>query len=242
MGFVIMQAGKSFKVTKLEKIQIKGETGNLQGAWHAVADSTDVLIICHPHPLYDGTMDNKVVTTLARTYLDLSVNVLRFNFRGVGQSEGQYGDISGEVQDCKSALKWLLEHHDIKRLFLAGFSFGAYVAAKVAFDFNVDFKAEATGAHLKEYSGVKLEHLLLVAPSVINSPFERATPLVCPTTVVMGGQDEIVPYQEVSDWSDALYPPAQFIDMPDASHFFHGQLVVLKREIKACLAPHIPAE
>ena len=217
-------------MTKLEKIHIKGEAGNLQGAWHAVPESTDVLIICHPHPLYDGTMDNKVVTTLARTYLDLSVNVLRFNFRGVGQSDGQYGEISGEVQDCKSALKWLLEHHDIKRLFLAGFSFGAYVAAKVAFDLKADFPS------------LHMEHLLLVAPSVINSPFENATPLVCPTTVVMGGQDEVVPYQEVSDWSDALYPPAQFIELPDASHFFHGQLVVLKREIKACLAAHITTE
>jgi alpha/beta superfamily hydrolase len=222
----------------LEKIHIEGASGNLQAAWHGVPESSDCLIICHPHPLFGGTMDNKVVTTLARTYLDLGVNVLRFNFRGIGQSDGEYGDISGEVQDCKSALKWLLEHHDITRLFLAGFSFGAYVAAKVAFDFKDDIKEVASAAH----SNIQLEHLLLVAPSVINSPFEQATPLVCPTTVVMGGQDEVVAYQDVSDWSDALYPPAQFIDLPQASHFFHGQLVILKREIKACLAPHIPAE
>ncbi len=111
---------------------------------------------------------------MARTYLDLGVNVLRFNFRGVGQSDGQYGDITGEVQDCQSALKWLTQHQDVKRLFLAGFSFGAYVAAKVAYELKHD------------YPQLSMEHLLLVAPSVINSPFEHATPLVCPTTVIMG--------------------------------------------------------
>ncbi len=213
-------------MAELEKVIINGQTGILQGAWHGVEGSEDVLIVCHPHPLFDGTMDNKVVTTITRTYLDMGVNVLRFNFRGVGQSEGQYGDITGEVQDCQSALQWLTEHHPVKRLFLAGFSFGAYVAAKVAYDLN-----EAP-------TQMKLEHLLLVAPSVLNSPFEQATPLVCPTTVIMGGKDEVVPYQEVSDWSDGLYPPAQFIELSEASHFFHGQLVFMKKEIKRSLAPH----
>ena len=210
----------------MEKIIIDGQAGPLQGAWHPVAGSGDFLIICHPHPLYDGTMDNKVVTTVARTYQDMGVNVLRFNFRGVGQSDGQYGEIIGEVQDCQSALQWLAQHHDVKRLFLAGFSFGAYVAAKVAFELK------------QNYPQLTMEHLLLVAPSVINSPFEHATPLVCPTTVIMGGKDEVVPYQDVSDWSDGLYPPAEFIDLPEASHFFHGQLVLMKKEIKRSLAIH----
>ncbi len=210
----------------MEKIIINGQAGSLQGAWHPVAGSGDCLIICHPHPLYDGTMDNKVVTTVARTYLDMGVNVLRFNFRGVGQSDGQYGEITGEVQDCQSALQWLIQHRDVKRLFLAGFSFGAYVAAKVAYELK------------QNYPQLTMEHLLLVAPSVINSPFEHATPLVCATTVIMGGKDEVVPYQEVSDWSDGLYPPAEFIDLPEASHFFHGQLVSMKKEIKRSLAPH----
>ncbi len=210
----------------MEKIIINGQAGSLQAAWHPVASSGDFLIICHPHPLYDGTMDNKVVTTVARSYLDMGVNVLRFNFRGVGQSEGQYGQITGEVQDCQSALQWLIQHHEVKRLFLAGFSFGAYVAAKVAFELKQD------------YPQLTLEHLLLVAPSVINSPFEQATPLICPTTVIMGGKDEVVPFQEVSDWSDTLYPPAEFIDLPEASHFFHGQLVLMKKEIKRSLGIH----
>ncbi len=215
----------------MEKIVINGQTGALQAAWHPVKDSEDVLIICHPHPLYDGTMDNKVVTTVARSYLDLGINVLRFNFRGVGQSEGQYGEITGEVQDCQSVLSWLVQHHKVKRLFLAGFSFGAYIAAKTAFDLKHG-DSEVSPKFI-------MEHLLLVAPSVINSPFDQATPLVCPTTVIMGGQDEVVPFEAVSDWSEALYPPAQFIDMPEASHFFHGQLVLLKQEVKGTLAPHL---
>ncbi|MEY8206015.1 MAG: alpha/beta hydrolase [Bermanella sp.] len=210
----------------MEQIIIDGQAGALQGVLHPSLGSGDFLIVCHPHPLFDGTMDNKVVTTVARTYLDLGVNVLRFNFRGVGRSAGQYGEISGEVQDCQSAVRWLLAHYDVQRLFLAGFSFGAYVAAKVAYELKQD------------HASLTLEHLLLVAPSVLNSPFELATPLACPTTVLMGGQDEVVPYQEVSDWCDGLYPPAEFIDFPEASHFFHGQLVRMKKEIKRSLAPH----
>lgn len=211
----------------MEKITIKGQAGTLQGAWHPVDGSEDCLIICHPHPLFDGTMDNKVVTTVAKSYLDLGINVLRFNFRGVGESEGKYGDIAGEVQDCQSVLNWLLSQQQVKRLFLAGFSFGCYIAAKVAHDLA------------QQHPGLHLEHLLMVAPSVINSPFEKATPLICPATVIMGALDEVVPFEAVSDWSESLYPPVEFIELTEATHFFHGQLVTLKQEVKATLAAHI---
>ncbi len=210
----------------MDRITIEGPVGPLQAAWHPIEGSDDYLIICHPHPLFDGTMDNKVVTTVAKSYLDMGVNVLRFNFRGVGQSAGEYGNVEGEVADCQAALAWLSERHNIKRLFLAGFSFGCYVAAKVAFDLK------------QHFANLEMEHLLLVAPSVINSPFEKATPLVCPTTVVMGAKDEVVPFQDVSDWVESLYPPAEFIELSQATHFFHGQLVVLKQEIKEALLAH----
>ncbi len=120
----------------MEKVIIEGPVGVLQGAMHLVEGSDDYLIICHPHPLFDGTMDNKVVTTVTRTYLDMGINVLRFNFRGVGQSAGKYGHVEGEVADCEAVLTWLSERHNIKRLFLAGFSFGCYVAAKVGYELS----------------------------------------------------------------------------------------------------------
>ena len=211
----------------MEKVIIQGPVGDLQGAWHAAAASEDCLIICHPHPQFDGTMNNKVVTTVAKSYLDLGINVLRFNFRGVGESAGEYGNIDGEVQDCQAALDWLLTQKKVKRLFLAGFSFGCYIAAKVAFELR------------NTYPQLHLEHLLMVAPSVINSPFDKAVPLMCPSTVIMGALDEVVPFDAVSDWSDTLYPPVEFVELSQASHFFHGQLVILKQEVKASLAAHI---
>ena len=212
----------------MEKVTIQGPQGNLQAAWHEAKNSRDdCLIICHPHPQFDGTMDNKVVTTVAKSYLDLGVNVLRFNFRGVGESAGEYGNIKGEVEDCLAALAWLMAEKPVKRLFLAGFSFGCYIAAKVAFELP------------NQYPKLHLEHLLMVAPSVINSPFENATPLMCPSTVIMGALDEVVPFDAVSDWAESLYPPVEFIELSQASHFFHGQLVILKQEVKASLAPHI---
>ena len=211
----------------MDKITIQGAVGVLQGAWHEVEGSEDCLIICHPHPQFDGTMDNKVVTTVAKSYLDLGINVLRFNFRGVGESAGAYGNIDGEVDDCIAALTWLMKEKSVKRLFLAGFSFGCYVAAKVAFELP------------KIQPNLHLEHLLMVAPSVINSPFEKVIPLMSPSTVIMGALDEVVPFDAVSEWAESLYPPVEFIELSQATHFFHGQLVILKQEVKASLAPHI---
>ncbi len=216
----------------METLFIDGPAGKLEVALHLNGQADDFLIICHPHPLFDGTMNNKVVTTVAKTYLDSGINVVRFNFRGVGKSEGEYGEIKGEVDDCLAILKWLKQEHAVKRLFLAGFSFGAYVAAKVAHTMNTQSEA-------LQREALELAHLLLVAPSVLNSPFDQALPLSCPTSVIMGRQDEVVAFDDVSNWADGLYPPVEFVELPDATHFFHGQLVILKKELKQILQPYL---
>jgi alpha/beta superfamily hydrolase len=213
----------------MEKIVISGPLGELQAALHmATTETKDFLIICHPHPQFAGTMDNKVVTTVAKTYLDLGINVIRFNYRGVGESQGSYGEIEGEVEDTLAVFDWLDSQYDVSRVFLAGFSFGAYIAAKV-------------GLTLTECSAydIKVPHLLLVAPSVESSPFELATPLAAPCTVLMGRQDEIVPFDTVERWVQGQAPVLEFIELPEATHFFHGQLMVLKNYVKQVLKKFI---
>lgn len=211
----------------MEKILIKGPAGQLEAVLHlAKRENSDFLIICHPHPQFGGTMDNKVVTTAAKTYLDLGINVIRFNYRGVGDSQGEYGDISGEVGDGLAVIKWLESHYPVSRIFLAGFSFGAYIAAKLAATITTDTN-----------SAIQVPHLLLIAPSVENSPFELAESLAAPCTVIMGQQDEVVPYESVETWvaQQAQATEVELIALPKASHFFHGQLIAMKNHVKRVL-------
>jgi len=188
----------------------------------AKTPSQDFLIICHPHPLFGGTMDNKVVTTAAKTYLDAGINVIRFNYRGVDESEGQYGDMEGEVEDAKAIFNWINNQYTVTRLFLAGFSFGSYIAAKLAKDLSEQ--------------GIGHRHLLMIAPSVDNSPFDQAIPLVSACTVIMGQQDEVVSFESVKSWVSVQESDIKLIALPEASHFFHRQLIVMREQIKSVLA------
>ena len=207
----------------MEKFVAEGKAGQLQAVFHPAKEaSSDFLIVCHPHPLYGGTMDNKVVTTIAKAYLDVGINVVRFNYRGVGESAGEYGHNSGEVEDALAIFTWLREHHSVKRLFLAGFSFGSYIAAQAAQSI-----ADA---------GIEVPHLLMVAPSVENSPFELATPLAAPCTVIMGKQDEVVSFESVERWVNDQSEDIEMQVLPDATHFFHRQLIVLKNALASILS------
>ncbi len=198
---------------------IDGPSGQIEVALQETqASSAPYAVICHPHPLHGGTMNNKVVTMSAKAYEDMGCNVVRFNYRGVGQSQGEYGDNAGEVADAMAVVNWLLVNRDVTSLYFAGFSFGAYIAAQAA----------ATTQAL----GVEVRHVLLIAPSVLNSPFAQVTPFTLDTSIIMGDADEIVPFDEVQNWADNLYPPVEMIVMEGASHFFHGRLTELKGHIK----------
>jgi len=114
-----------------QRLFIKGSAGRLQAIHQPGSDAPrPAVVICHPHPLYGGTMRNKVVYWMARAFEEQECHVLRFNFRGVEQSDGVWGDGAGEAQDASAALDWMAEHHPDSELWLAGFSFGCYAGLR----------------------------------------------------------------------------------------------------------------
>lgn len=198
---------------------VKGPCGEIQASVHAatgggpLVDRNFVVVICHPHPQHGGTMDNKVITTLVRTYRDLGVTSVRFNFRGVGASEGSFDNAVGEVDDLMSVIAWVRAEWSQAALMLAGFSFGSSIAAQAS--------------HRVEH----LHHLLLVAPPIERYPFDRKGSLPCPTLVVQGDEDERVVAAGVYAWAEKLRSPIELIRYEKASHFFHGYLTSLKDDL-----------
>lgn len=211
MGELFAVAGERYIDGPVGPLQIKVTPGQNQGLALGVA------IICHPHPLHGGTMENKVVTTLERAYRELGVSVIRFNFRGVGSSAGQFDGGVGELEDLLAVIAWLNRQASDCRLYLAGFSFGSAMAAAAV------------------YRVTNLEHLLLVAPPIERYRFDLQGEFPCPVCVVQGGSDERVNVLGVYSWVSALRSEACLVRMPEAGHFFHGLLMPLRREVSAQL-------
>ncbi|HWA38966.1 MAG TPA: alpha/beta fold hydrolase [Burkholderiales bacterium] len=162
-------------------------------------------LIAHPHPLFGGTLDNKVVQTLARAFVELGYEAWRPNFRGVGESEGKYDEGNGELEDLL-CVYGRLNHPGIV---LAGFSFGGAMAARLS-------------------ARVKSERVALVAPAVGNFP----APNVPPGTLVIHGEaDETVPLADVLAWARPQELPVLVV--PGAEHFFHRKLHVLRAAIES---------
>ncbi len=180
-----------------------------------------VALVCHPHPLFGGTMQNKVVTTVARVWRDRGVPVARFNFRGVGRSEGSYGEGAGEADDVRAVAQWLWRENPAARLALAGFSFGSYAAARAA--------------HELLQEGRPVQQLVMLAPSVVNFDYTAVLPLAVPTMVMQGDADEVVDPEAVLSAMRGLNPPPQVEVFPACSHFFHGRLVELKERLQSWL-------
>jgi hypothetical protein len=193
--------------SQTQSAQVDGPAGSLQCALDMPATpAIGVAVVCHPHPQFGGTMDNKVVQTLARALLQLGWATVRFNFRGVGKSAGAWDEGRGEVDDALA----VIERHRIagQPLLLAGFSFGAYVAAEAA-------------SRLPEAQ--RPLRLVLVGPSTQK----QCIPAVPADTVVIHGEsDEVVPLSATLDW--ARPQSLQVIVLPGVGHFFHGQLGWLK--------------
>jgi len=203
---------------KMDKQLIKGPLGQLEIAVNHIQDGAPYVLVCHPHPLYGGTMDNKVVTMTAKAYENLGCNSVRFNYRGVGESDGIYAKSIGEAEDAVAVANWIIENQSPSKLYFAGFSFGAYIAAQAASDI------QTTGQ-------IDVPHLLMIAPSVENSPFERVTPISLDTSIIMGNADDVVSYDAVSQWAEVQFQPLEMITMEGAGHFFHGRLTELKQHI-----------
>lgn len=199
---------------------LDGPDGQLEALHLATPDARGAALICHPHPLFAGTMQNKVVATLQRAARDAGYATLRFNFRGVGQSAGSYAEGRGEIDDALAAARWLAEQHPGLPLTLMGFSFGSCVAGNAA--------------ERLEERGVELAQLFMLAPPVER--FDVDLPERCPLTVIQPEADEVVTPERVYAWSAELSKPHELIRMPECSHFFHGKLIELKDLIQARLA------
>ena len=189
-----------------QHVVIPGPAGVLEGITACPDKETRgvVAIILHPHPLYGGTLNNKVVHFLSKTCNQLGIPSLRFNFRGVGESTGVYDDGRGETEDCLAVLDWVQERRPGFDIWLAGFSFGAYVAYRSV------------------HSHPRISHLLTVAPPINLFDFGSLPTPTCSWTLIQGEQDELVPAARVANWVDTLPVQPRKILLP-ADHFFHGQ-------------------
>ncbi|MEZ5459109.1 MAG: alpha/beta family hydrolase [Steroidobacteraceae bacterium] len=202
----------SFQPPRPERLEIAGPVGVLEALLEqpeGAGAPPAFGVICHPHPLFGGTMTNKVVHMLARSCHALGVPTLRFNFRGVGGSAGQYDEGRGETDDALAVVAHGRGLWPGASLWLAGFSFGAYVALRAA--------PRAAAARL-----------VTVAPPVGRWDFASVDPPVCPWLVVQGDRDELVDAAVVQAWAARQPTPPQFALLSGAEHFFHGRLHELR--------------
>lgn len=170
-----------------------------------------IAIVCHPLSTEGGTLHNKVVTMAARALRDLGVTTVRFNFRSVGQSGGGFDHGNGEQDDLKTVAAWVRAQRPEAALWLAGFSFGAFVSLRAA--------AELQPAAL-----------LSIAPPAGRWDFDGVQP-PAQWLVIQGEEDEIVDPQAVFAWLEGLDAPHELVRMPDTSHFFHRKLIDLRGAI-----------
>lgn len=178
-------------------------------------------VICHPNPQQGGTMRNKVVTMLERSLRESGLATVRFNFRGVGASAGEFDNGDGESGDLVAVAQWVRKSRPGDALWLAGFSFGSYVALR---------SARSLGA----------DALILVAPPASIYDFGAIAAPGCPWLVVQGEDDEVVDPQTVFDWIEALDSPPTLIRMPETGHFFHRRLMDLRGAVKNAVRAWLP--
>ena len=199
----------------MQHFECPGPAGTLEGCvTHAESPQQPWALICHPHPLYQGSMHNKVVSTSAKTCQKNGINSVRFNFRGVGASESDYVNLEGACADARAVIHWMTQHHTAPQ-WLIGFSFGSYVAACMA------------------TSGT---HLILIAPPVMRLPFDTLN-LPQHTTVIQGELDSIATSEATTAWVTAhTDQPIQYMPIPEATHFFDQKLLALSQAITMILS------
>jgi len=203
-------------VTKQHKLRIKGPVGPIETVIEEPVGvfanaPVGLALIAHPHPLKGGSLDNKVAWTLARAALACGLVAVRPNFRGVGDSAGEYDHGIGETEDLLTLAAAITAHYGKLPWTLMGFSFGAYVQHRVAQE-------------------LRATRLIMVGPAVSMYSFE-ATHI--PTTILHGTEDEVIPYQAASEYADTHAIP--LIPIEGAGHFFHGKLRELQDAVvKLC--------
>jgi len=205
-------------VTRADVFTLAGPAGaietKLEFADEAVAAPDVFGVVCHPHPLFSGTMDNKVVHTLARAMMESGAPAFRFNFRGVGASGGKFDNGRGEADDLVAVVNEGRRRFPSARLWLGGFSFGAFVALRAA-------------------ARVAPDKLVAVAPPVARFDLGEVAHPDCDWMLAQGDADDVVPSAEVLDWAarEASTPSGRrprLHVLAGAGHFFHGRLHELK--------------
>ncbi|MCC4608053.1 alpha/beta family hydrolase [Xanthomonas campestris] len=192
---------------------------DLPDAYVAVQPVT--AIVCHPLSTEGGSMHNKVVTMAARALRELGITVVRFNFRSVGTSAGVFDHGNGEQDDLRAVAEWVRAQRPDHTLWLAGFSFGAYVSLRAA-------------------GALAPQALISIAPPAGRWDFSDMQP-PAQWLVIQGDADEIVDPQAVYDWLDTLEQQPELVRMPDTSHFFHRKLIDLRGAIQHGVRRWLPA-
>ena len=196
--------------SQTQRITWRGEAGAIEGLLDQPnGDSRGAAVVAHPHPLFGGTMDNKVVQTLARAFVQCGWTVVRFNFRGVGASEGAHDAGAGETRDFLSVVAQVAPNG---ALAIAGFSFGSFVASHA-----IQSLWERRAVDKIIFVGTATERLAVA--DVPESLHDK-------TLVVHGEQDDTVSLASVMDWARPQSLPVMVV--PGGGHFFHGQLPLLK--------------
>lgn len=206
------------------EFRIRGPVGWLE----CVSDTPEeaelrpaTIILCHPHPEHGGTMHNKVVTIMERSMRELGLRTIRFNFRGVGDSEGSFDEGYGETDDLFAVVEWVRRVRPDDSLWLGGFSFGSYIGLRAA-------------------QNLKLGQLISIAPPVERYEYADLLHPDCQWLVVQGDEDDVVNPQAVFDWVEAMEPAPDLVVMEQAGHFFHRRLMDLRGLLKNGVREQLP--
>ena len=198
-----------------ERLVIDGPAGDLQALYQPGQVDKPAVVVCHPHPLYGGTMRNKVVYWIARVFEDLGFTVVRFNFRGVEQSHGQWADGIGEADDAVAVVDWLQAKLPGSEIWLAGFSFGTYAGLLAA------------------AKDPRIARIFAVAPAVNFWSFDFVQQEQRPLLVISGKEDELVPFEQVQAWISTLPEHVGFYPVEGAGHFFPDHMSEMMAVIRS---------
>jgi alpha/beta superfamily hydrolase len=201
---------------KIESHEIPGPAGRLEALLEEPEDAPPVhaTLVCHPHPLYGGTMHNKVVYRLARGRRRAGAVVLRINFRGVGRSEGEHGNLAGEIEDARFALAWLRDRYPDLPYSLAGFSFGSRVITHLGCGMENPTRLIAVGFPVR----------------MVSDDLRSCT---LPKTFISSTHDEYAPRPDLERLFATFAEPKQLIWIEARDHFFAGALDALEEQVRA---------
>ncbi len=193
---------------------IQGPAGNIEAQWDQTPDAINTAVLCHPHPLFGGSMHDGVLQLASLVFNQCGINCLRFNFRGVGGSEGAHDKGVGEIEDLNTVVSWLANERPKQKPWLVGYSFGA----------NVVWQG------LKRYRAAQLGGVLLIAPPVGRMSFSEFESLPCPVFAVAGDRDDYVDTDAFLAWAQV-----NTSIISGADHFFSGRSEALTLALRSVL-------